>query len=362
MKIKTEVLNNLVNLAYKGAGNNKLIPITQMIGIKVNGSQLVLCATDSFNYLYVTQEVEDNQEEIDVCVNADILSKLVSKFTCEFTTLEMNNNYLAVTGNGNYKLDLLLDDEGNIYKFPVKSCPKNINPYKLKTSKFIKLKTYAEKSLAQTMEEPDLIAYYVNKETSISTDRNIMTVINEEFTETPLTLRSKFVDLVVEMKESVDLYTWVNDKTNEHNLFITDGTINIFSKVNGNINDYPYEAIKNLTETAEFGFNANINVKEFLDVLDRISLFVTQYDSNVINLELKEGKLYVSSIKSNGVEVVNLENPSNNIDWKGAIDIEFLKSQLASFTKEKISIYLGNDNCIKLTEDNVVKLICLVEQ
>lgn len=360
MKIKTEELGRLVNIVYKAVGNNKLIPITQMIGIKLNEGKLTLGATDSFNTLYIGSKVEDANESIDVCINADLISKLVSKFTCEFTKLELKENYLLVIGNGEYKLDLLLDDEGKAFKFPNKEVNADASVQEIENKKIIDMKNYGEKSLAQTMEEPDLIAYYVNNDYAISTDRNIMTVINNQYSNTPLTLRSKFVELFTIMKEKVKLSTWKNQTTGEINLFATDDEIKLFSKVNGNVEDYPYEAIKNLVDTSEFKINAKINVKDLLAVLDRISLFVTPYDSNVIDIHLSDGKLFISSIKATGVEVVKLNNLSNNESWEGKIDVEMLSGQLNSFNKEEIDIYFGE--CIKLVEDNVVKLICLCEE
>ena len=360
MKIKTEELLRLVNIVYKAVGNNKLIPITQMMGVKLEEGKLTLGATDSFNTLYIDSKVEGNDEKIDVCINADLISKLVSKFTCEFTTLELKENYLLVVGNGEYKLDLLLDDEGKAFKFPNREVDVQAVMQEVDNKKIIDMKNYGEKSLAQTMEEPDLIAYYINNDYAISTDRNIMTVINNQYSNIALTLRSKFVELITIMKDKVKLYTWKNSTTGEINLYATDDEIRLFSKVNGNVEDYPYEAIKNLVDTSEFKISAKINVKDLLAVLDRINLFVTPYDSNVIDINLNDGKLFISSIKATGVEVVKLNNLSNNESWQGKIDIEMLAGQLNAFTKEEIDIYFGE--CIKLAENNVVKLICLCEE
>lgn len=362
MKIKTEELKRVLNIAYQGAGNNKLIPITQMIGVKVENNKLTLSSTDSFNYIYISSKIEEATKDIDLCVNANLIYKLISKFDSEYTTLELINKSLEVNGNGKYKLEVLLNEEETIYKFPVKVIPENQPFQEINVNKFIKAKKYAEKSLAQTIEEADLVAYYVNKDNIISTDRNIMTVIDEGISDCPLTLRSKFIDLVVGMKEKIRLTHWLNTTTKELNLMITDDETTIFSKVNGIVEEYPYEAIKNLISTAEFKTSAKVNVKDFLAILDRISLFVTQYDSDTINLALNEDKLYISSMKSTGVETLKLTEITEPINWQGKIDVEFLKNQLSSFTKEQITIYLGNDTCIKLVEDNITKLICLVEE
>ena len=361
MKIKTENLNKLISTAYKAAGNNKLIPITQMIGINLNADNLTLSATDSFNTLYIKANVENAEnEKINVCVNADLISKLVAKFTCEFTTLELKENYLLIVGNGEYKLDLLLDDEGKAFTFPSKKSTENYTTEEIENKIIIDMKNYGEKSLAQTNDEPDLVAYFVNNEYAISTDRNIMTVINNKYSDTPLTLRSKFVELLTNMKDKITLAQVKNEKTGEINLYATDGETEIYSKTNNKVEDYPYEAIKNLVDTSEFKVSAKINVKDLLAVLDRISLFVTPYDSNEISIHLANAKLYISSVKATGVEVVKLNDLNNEEAWSGKIDIEMLSSQLNSFVSEEINIYFGE--CIKLTENNVVKLICLCEE
>lgn len=362
MRIKTEELVKSVGKAYKAVGNNKIIPITQMFGIKLSEGKLVLCATDSFNYLYTQTVVDDTEEEMDVCVNADIFNKLITKFTCENTTIELKDNYLLVKGNGEYKLDLLLDEEGNAYNFPYKTAPDKVEVEEVETIKFKDLKAYGEKSLAQTMEEPTLIAYFTNGELGISTDRNIMTLLRKGITKKPLTLRSKFVDLLTDMKEKVKFANWTNETTGEVNLLVSDGETYIFSKVNGIVEDYPFEAINDLIINSEFTVKGKINVKELSNILERISLVVTPYDSNVIDLKLVNGELFISSVKSTGIESIKLSEADTAATWAGKIDIEMLKSQLSTFTNETIAIYLGNDTCVKLEENDVTKLVCLVEE
>lgn len=362
MKIKTNELITKVNNVYKAVGNNKIIPITQMIGIKLNNEVLTLCATDSFNYFYLSNKIESN-EVIDVCVNADILSKLINKFTCEETELILENNYVLITGNGKYKLDILLDDNGEPFKFPTREINAKAENQDIDLVKFTNLKFYAEKSLAQTMEEPDLIAYYVNNEIGIATDKNIMTLVKENIIEKPLTLRPKFVELLTLMKEKIKFYHWVDENSANGQIMLaaSDEETTIYSKVNASPDDYPYEAIKDLIDNAEFTINAKVSIKELISVLDRINLMVTPYDSNTIDLKVSNNTLFISSIKCTGVEAIPLKEVSSDISWQGKIDIEMLRNQLNSFTKEVVDIYFGNDTCIKLVEGNTTKLICLVE-
>ena len=54
MKIATNLLKDAVNNSLKGTSNNALIPITQMIGIKLKDNKLHLLSTDMTNTLEMT--------------------------------------------------------------------------------------------------------------------------------------------------------------------------------------------------------------------------------------------------------------------------------------------------------------------
>ena len=77
MKIKTELLKELVNKSINGAGNNKLIPITQLMGIKRADDTIQLTTTDATNYLYVYGTLDaDVEDSINVTVFAEQFSKV----------------------------------------------------------------------------------------------------------------------------------------------------------------------------------------------------------------------------------------------------------------------------------------------
>ena len=88
MKIKTNLLQEIVAKSIKGASMNKMIPITSLMGIELKNNILTLMTTDGSNHLRVSEKIENDDinvtEDFYTIINADTFSKLVGKTTKEF--------------------------------------------------------------------------------------------------------------------------------------------------------------------------------------------------------------------------------------------------------------------------------------
>jgi DNA polymerase III sliding clamp (beta) subunit (PCNA family) len=97
MRIKTEILQKMVSKAIQGSSNNKMIPLTSLIGIEFKEDilggkgSLILTTTDGSNQFKVNHTVEGTGEFYTI-VNAETFSKLVGKTTKEFIELENKKN------------------------------------------------------------------------------------------------------------------------------------------------------------------------------------------------------------------------------------------------------------------------------
>ena len=94
MKISTKLLQDMISKAIKGAGNNKMIPITSLLVIEVLANKLTLKTTDGSNYLYISEMLEGDYAEFYSIVNAEVFAKLVSKTTSEYIELLNETNFL----------------------------------------------------------------------------------------------------------------------------------------------------------------------------------------------------------------------------------------------------------------------------
>lgn len=366
MNIKTNELQKVVNLAINGCGQNSQIPITELFGIRTlkieEDNFLVVGSTDTINYLYAKTKIESD-EAIDICINASIFTQLVNKFTTDTISLTLNEKYLLVEADGEYKLEIALLENGELLKFP-KNANLEISAYPepkvIKTEKFRKLVSYGKDALATMENEVDLNGYFVNDDMLIATNRKIMVTLKDTLG-LNVVLRRKFVDLICESKdEEVYLY-----ELDDRNLLVIDTTMNIYSTINSPVENYPSKQISNVINNSEFELHCKVNAKKLMNILDRVSLVVTKYEANIIELTINGSDLFISSMKSTGAEILELlpanedEKFNSEYVWTGKINCEWLKTQLCTFDKEVIDLYIGNKICIKLVEGDVSKLICL---
>jgi len=358
LTVKTEKLKEMVSRAVKGVGNNKLIPITSLMAIEVKNNTLTLITTDATNYLYVIEE-KVVADDFYAVVDANTFSKLISKMTSENITLEIKNGLwvLHVSGNGNYKIELPLDENGEPIKYP--------DPYdslKLsatdagtinKTTVQVILETI-KPALAVTLENPCYTGYYIGDQV-VATDTYKIASMDVKLFDSPKLVSAELLDLLAVMNAEKINVEMVNDDV----VFITSDCI-VCGKFMDGIEDYAIDAIMGLVDT-EFDSFCSVPKSQLLQLLDRLSLFVGTYDKNAIRLTFTQAGLQVSSKAANGVEIINYLSSVDFKDFTCVIDIQMLTQEVKAIQNDAIEIYYGEDNAIKMTDGNITIVVALLE-
>lgn len=363
MKIKTKVLQEMMDKAIKGASFNKLIPITSLIGIYLSNGKLTLMTTDGSNQVRITEKVEVDLDPMKTpistfytIVNADTFSKLVSKTTKEFISLENQENFLEIKGNGIYKLEIPINEDGEIIKFPTYEFDlQNAKSKEISVKELQNILLTAQTSVAKTMEIPCLTGYYLSNENIIATDRQMVSNIKTSLVDEPILISAEMANLI----QILDTEKVTLSKEENKLLFTTD-TVTIYGKELEGKEIYPIEPVLNLSNV-EYDKYTKVNKQDLLDVLDRMALFVSDYDKNGVYLKFTKDSLSITSQKSNAEEIIKAESSSDS-EFTCLIDIEMLKSQVQNITTDTITIYYGQDTSIKLQEGNVLTIISLLQK
>ena len=77
----------------------------------------------------------------------------------DFDPLSFNNDYLEVIGNGSYKLEIAINEEGKMVKFPIIVEQLPTTTYKINLNNLQETIKVAKASVAKTMEVPCLTGY-----------------------------------------------------------------------------------------------------------------------------------------------------------------------------------------------------------
>ena len=357
LTLSTQKLKELVSRSIKGVGNNKLIPITSLMAIELKNSVLTLITTDSTNFLYVREE-KIAGDDFYVVVDASQFSKLISKMTCDSVTLSIKEGVwtLDIRGNGNYRLELPLDEDGHPIIYP--------DPYARLTDVqdcgFINKTTVRvildsiKPSLAVTLDNPCYTGYYVG-ERVVATDACKIADLNVEILENPTLISSEMMDLLSVMyAERIKV-----DRSGDDIIFSTPDCI-VIGKILDGFDEFAIDAITNLLDT-EYNSYCKVPKSKLLQLLDRLALFVGPYDKNAVNLTFTDRGLQVSSLATSGIELVEYLASENFKDFTCSIDINMLIQEVKAIKNDVIELYYGDDNAIKLVDGNITLIVALLE-
>ena len=352
VRLNTLVLQALMDKAIKGASQNKMIPLTSLLEIELKEGVLTLTTTDATNTLKVFAKGIKG-DDFRVVVPADLFHKLVSKVTTEHITLELKENSLEVVGNGTYQLDLLLDEDGTLVKFPEYEFKEEGEPTKLKPETVKTLLTSNKAALAQTMENPALTGYYFGDQIITSDTFKICGQAERVF-EKPTLLPGELVHLLSLCGDSeIDIYR------DGQQLLFKAGNVIIHGWEMDLLSEFPVEAISNYLNQ-DFPSMCKINRKSFMEALDRLALFVSPYDRNGAYLTFTDKGLQITSKQKNSDELLPYKESKNFKDFVCYVDILMLNDQVSAQIGEDLELWYGHETALKMVDGKVTQIVALL--
>ena len=350
MKISTTILQEMVSKSIKGAGLNKLMPITGYMNIELVSGVLTFITTDYSNYLYVSQEGVEG-EDMNVVVRAEQFSKLVSKLTADTTILEVKDGSLHVKANGEYKLDIPQDEDGDVtYPNPYDDFTDPDYSVSMSNATIQTILKTAKNALATTMENPCYTGYYMGDGVIATDSYKICYLDYTVFDGHKVLLAAPTLDLVGLISDET-FTSYIKDDI----VVFTSSNLTVYAHIMPGIEDYAVDGIMQvvkMTYAADWMLDKNI----VLNALDRIALFVGNFDDGAIELDFDK-ELTIRSVSHSGVEVIK---PMNTGSVEQAlqckIDINMLLNQVKAVPSNSFKLYYGNNNMIKLVDKDDSKI------
>jgi hypothetical protein len=351
----TERLKQLVSYAIKGAGFDKNIELTTYMGIRVEDGELYLNTTDGTNYVSVSDRcVADN---MDIVVDADLFAKLISKINSDTVDMEVVDNTLAIKGNGKYTLALIPDENGDTLSFPDKFPDDTTDIGTISASDVLTLNNTMKASLSSVV--GSIYSNYYFGDNIVTTDRAMATVYNKKMFDEPYVFGRAFIDLLTLSPNDVTLAKSDNKfvASTEISEFCT---ISVCTTVTDDVTKFDTGAINKLAglETPSF---CRFKKAQMLELLDRLSLFVSKFDDGAITLNFTDSSIEVSSLKSDGVESVDYTESKDTQNMTIKINIDRFRNQLKAYSSDVVDLYYGSEVCIKLVDGDLTQIIALIK-
>lgn len=355
VKIKTSALQEMVGKAIKCVSNNKLIPLTSLMGIKVEGNYFMVSTTDGTNYFYATCPDKVDCIDFEVSVMADTFTRLIQKTTSDNVTLEIEGNLMIIKGNGTYKMELPLDENGAPIKFPNKigsGFREKMGEIKVSTVKSVILAN--KPALAVNMDYPALTTYYCGKQVITSNRKQICRYDIPMFDD-PMLITPTLMELLA----SVSGETLEVMKDSNSVVYTTDFD-SVFCPITEGIDTFPVEQINKLVDQ-DFKSNCKVSRSAILNIIDRLALFVSSYDKHAIYLTFTNEGIMLSSKKSSGEELIPYISSFDFAPYTCCINIEMFRSQIQTSDDEELNIFYGSEVAVKMQDKNVVQIIALLQ-
>ena len=358
LKVKTAVLQSMVAKAIKGAGNNKLIPITSLMSFRVVGKELQIITTDGTNYLVIKSPITDETDFEEVVIPTEI-AKLLARLTKEYTVFTLENGVLTVVSNGEYKVELSLDENGEPIKYPL-PLPSEDNIRKkveIEADTIRTIYNVCSASVAVTLENPCYTGYYMGADRVITTNSAKMAGIDVDvFGGEDILISPEMMKLF----EVVDNKKITASITNDNKLMFETETCTIYGPELYGIEDYDIDAVSSVF-SAEFSAVCELPKTELLALLDRVSLFVGEYENKAIRLVFDKDHIDVTSVKSNARETLGYMSEIDLAEpVECMVDVTMWLEQLKAHTAESVMVHFGNPIAIKMTDNNVTQILALL--
>lgn len=369
--INTDKLQGIIDDIAKGVGYNKLLPITNMVGITfTDEGKLQFISTDGTNFLRVSNnngDFGDEEEAGHVTVDADLFISLVGKLSdCSAISLETSGNTLTVKGHkgtqvvGEYKLELPIDDEGNPVKFvdidsKIEKVVSANNIYEIKADVIEELRNSCKQALSTNISEPCYTNYLISKDI-VSTDRTRAVFVHKDLINqgSAFLLGRNFVDLLSIAGDTIKLYV------SDTGIYAKDesGT-EIFTTANGELDGYNESAVKGML-SMEFPSMCKVKKSELVNTLGRMLLFCSKYDNNGIDIDFEEDRMTIHSLKDSAVEIIEYSEYKDIVPCSIRVDVTLLASHVKAYATDTVELYFGNPKAIKFVEGDVTQILALV--
>ena len=330
MKVSTNSLKKMLNHVSK-CKPSQLLEITNYYELLFNQQGLTLTATDGVCSISVTAPEGISEKEFSIIVKAEQFSKLISKTTSEYVSMEVKDGHLELKGNGKYNIEIFEEED-----YPKYEMFEDIR-FKVKTSELKEGILAGKNTKSMTASDGVLFSFLVRDEHIVASDSLKVSSVKIKGFKEEVLIPPRLALLIETLTEDT-ANIGINDEKTE--MLIQSGNITIYGALAEGADEFP-----DVTPlfTQNFAHSIDINIQQMLQALDRLRLFVSTYDSGLIDCTFTQGSV-VMSTGNGSVEVINYEHSlKEDIELEATLNSAHLVDIVKAIKGEVFSIKFGID-------------------
>ena len=229
----------------------------------------------------------------------------------------------------------------------------------INTSTIRTILTTLKPAVATTLEEPQYTGYYFGDKV-IATNGFLINSLDVNLFDTEKLISAGVLDLLDVMtaeKISVD-FKESEDEGIPNIIVFGSPDCTIYTRELEGIEDFESESITQVIDTP-FTSMCKVMKNALLQLLDRVQLFVSDYDEGIVNFTFTKDGLQVTSKMSNAVELIPYTESTKFKPFMCSTDVGLIIKQVKSQPGEIIELWYGDDSVIKIVRDKVTQIIAL---
>lgn len=330
MKLNTKLLKDMISNVNKCKPNN-LLEITNYYNIVVSNNLVTLTGTDGVNYIQCNMNTKCN-EDFEVIVKADQFTKLINKTTVDEVELKIKDNMLLVKGNGTYKLEIFTEEDYPFYTSNISEV------FKVRTKELIDAIQVGKNIKSETLSDGIMYSYLIRDGYLIATDSIKVCCTQLTGLQTEILIPPGIANLIETISDDTCELGIDEDKTE---IMVKGTGVTIYGALSEGAEEFP--DVTCLFEEP-FNYSIDVNTKELIDAIDRLKLFITDYDMNLIDTVFTQDSLILSTLNGS-VEVIPYIKPiTEQIEIELSLNSIYLQNILKSIRKPTLNIQFGDTN------------------
>ena len=340
--------------------------ITETLELVTEGKTLYLNVTNGEYYASKKFEL-DAEESLHATVKANTFLKLIDKITTEDITLEMQDGYLLVKANGNYKLPFVMEDD-HLLTLPQIVINNKTTEMTIPYTVLNSIALYNSKSVADTTVcQPVQKLYYIDEKGCMTYSNTAC--VNTFTLEQPvkLLLSDRIVKLFRLFKDSETVKVEVGEDSISETLkqtkmsFTTD-TMKITTILNCNddlLRQVKVDQIRRLA-SQDYGNTVVLDKAATLEAVNRLILF---NDAKAAKTYTKfkfdvEGNLTIYDMHEENSEVLRYQKGTEiEGPYEMTLDIVKFAKVLESCSDETVTLNFGNHQACIVSRLNVKTIV-----
>lgn len=354
MELITKDFKNAVVKASKGCGNDKLAPLTTYMCLNVQNNLLYLRTTDGANFLVVKLPVKS--KDFTAVVECDSFVNLIKKTTSEHITIELQDDSLHIKGNGKYTIACLLDEHGQPFEFPLVENSfdlDNCDTVNVKSKVFKVVSDVCTASVAKVLDVPVLTGFYFG-DCVLTTDSLKLCSFDVDVFKRPVLLSASTIKLLTLFNEENVLVAFSNN-----DIIFKSDSMCLYASQMQDIESYPVEVLQSLLDMQ---YSATCSVKKYLllATLERMSIFVNEYEKNAVMLHFTKQGLELSSKKAN--EIIPYDSSENFVEFSCLVELPKFKEQINTLQEDTVLLKYGVEDNICISENKIIHILSTMEE